>query len=466
MNKNKIFIVVSIIISSVLFLNCEDRNDITAPEQSQTGNADFTRFVTIGNSLTAGYQSGALYEDGQKYSYGKMIADQVGTSYEQSTVSNPGIGGRIEVKSISPFATSTQPADAGQPTNLGYAGIYNNLGIPGILLADVLLTKESPSQFVGANPLIDVVLRKQGKSVLESALAAQPTFVSVWIGNNDILGYATSGGLLPHTPTATFGQLYTQLIGALAQAGIKGVVANIANVKDVPFFTTVGPQVGLALKNVAAVNPAVKGLVYQLSVAPFIGLATINDLLSKKVFVTLKGSAAAAFLGDATGAYYTSTGVTVPANVDVSKPFGLTPENPFPNGFILDLAEQLEVETVTASFNASIASAATQFGFVLANMNDFFGEVSANGIVENGVSFSTQYIHGGLFSLDGVHPTSQGYAVIANKFIDAINSSYQAKIPKINISTIPGSLELAKRAKSNLSEIPTFDAGTFDGYLF
>lgn len=466
MKKNKLILILAVIVSSIFLFNCEDRNDLTAPAQVQTGNADFTRFVSIGNSLTAGYQSGALYEDAQNYSFGKMIADQVGASYEQPIVSNPGIGGRIEIATLVPFVTSTQPADAGAPTNLGYAGIYNNLGIPGILLVDVLQTKSSPSQYVGVNPLIDVVLRGQDKTVLESALADVPTFAAVWIGNNDILGYATSGGMLPHTPTALFGPLYGQLIGALAQAGVKGVVANIPNVKDVPFFTTVGLSVGVGIQAVQSVNPAVQGLVYQMTDAPFIGLATVDDLLTNKVFITLKASGAAGMLGDVSGAYYTSNGIDVPAGVDVAYPFGLTPQNPFPNSFVLDPVEQLVVETVTASFNSSIAGAATTYGFALIDVNDFFGEVSANGIVANGLPFSTEYINGGLFSLDGVHPTSQGYAVIANKFIEGINSSYQAEIPQINVSTIPGSLDLAKRAKSEGNGIPTFEAGTFDGYLF
>jgi len=464
--KNKIILILAVIISSIFLFNCEDRNDLTAPGEVSTGTADFSRFVSIGNSLTAGYQSSALYEDAQNYSYGKMIADQIGTSYEQPIVSNPGIGGRIEISTLVPFVTSTQPVAAGLPTNTGYAGIYNNLGIPGILLADVLLTNASPSQFVGTNPLIDVVLRGQGKTVLESTLADVPTFASVWIGNNDILGYATSGGLLPHTPTETFGQLYGQLIGALAQAGIKGVVANIPNVKDVPFFTTVGPSVGAGIQAVQSVNPAVQGLVYQMSDAPFIGVATVDDLLTNKVFITLKASGAAALLGDVSGAYYTSNGIDVPAGVDVAQPFGLTPQNPFPNSFVLDPAEQLVVETVTASFNASIAGASTAFGFTLIDINEFFSEISANGIVENGLTFTTEYIFGGLFSLDGVHPTSQGYAVIANKFIEGINSSYQAEIPQINVSTIPGSLDLAKTALSRENGIPSFEAGTFDGYLF
>ncbi|PIE77928.1 MAG: hypothetical protein CSA15_10575 [Candidatus Delongbacteria bacterium] len=61
-------------------------------------------------------------------------------------------------------------------------------------------------------------------------------------------------------------------------------------------------------------------------------------------------------------------------------------------------------------------------------------------MVENGIKFTTDYISGNLFSFDGIHPTSQGYAVIANRFISAINNKLNSEIPLINVSTIPGSL--------------------------
>ena len=230
---------------SILFIACEDRNDLTEPTDSvNTGTVSFAKFVSIGNSLTAGYQSGALYKSAQMYSYGNLIANQVNTLYEQPIVSDPGIGGRMVIKSLEPFSTESQPS-TGLPENTGLATSYNNLGIPGIVLADVLTTTASPSDYVGINPLIDVVLRDKG-SVLTQALSSQPTFMTIWIGNNDILGYATSGGLRPYTPIegdVTFGGLYTQMLGAIAQAGIQNVVvANIPDVSAIPFFTTVGGQ--------------------------------------------------------------------------------------------------------------------------------------------------------------------------------------------------------------------------------
>jgi hypothetical protein len=50
------------------------------------------------------------------------------------------------------------------------------------------------------------------------------------------------------------------------------------------------------------------------------------------------------------------------------------------------------------------------------------------------VAYSPAFITGNLFSLDGVHPTPRGYAIIANEMIKAINGKYQARIPTVDVT--------------------------------
>ncbi len=469
MKKINKILVLAILSLALALLGCEDRSDLTAPKAPGTGNANFTTFVSVGNSLTAGYQNGALYESSQENSFGNLIAKQVGTTYEQPLMSEPGIShdGRLEVKSIEPFEL-TMNTKLGSPENLTYPKVYNNIGIPGALLPDILQATDAASSISGNNVFFDLILRGKG-TALQQALSLKPTFMTLWIGNNDILGYATSGGVLPHTPTAIFNALYTQLAGAIAQTGAKVLVANIPDVGSVPFFTTVGPGIGVALQNIAKLNPAVKGLVYQLSVAPFIGLATPTDLFTHKVLVTLKASDVTKYIGDTTGKYYTDNGITPPATVNTQFPFGLTPENPFPTQFILDPAELAEVKSVTSSFNTTIKTIVdTTKGFALVDVNAFFNGVAASGYTSvDGNKYTTEYIKGGLFGLDGVHPTSQGYAIIANQFIKVINNNFFANIPLIHVSTIPGTLPLAGKA-TTLSKygIPKVDGHVFDNVLY
>jgi hypothetical protein len=50
---------------------------------------------------------------------------------------------------------------------------------------------------------------------------------------------------------------------------------------------------------------------------------------------------------------------------------------------------------------------------------------------------SAEYVKGGAFSLDGVHPTARGYALIANKFIEAINAKYGATLRGAALESFP-----------------------------
>ena len=134
------------------------------------------------------------------------------------------------------------------------------------------------------NPLFSLVLRSSalGNSVFNQAKNLSPTLLTCWIGNNDVLGYATSGGVKPTEPTSSgiFGALYTQLGGALASLGCQVVVANIPDVTVIPFFNTVGPQVAAVISQLP-----VPGVVYQTHASAGISVAPASALASGSVLV-------------------------------------------------------------------------------------------------------------------------------------------------------------------------------------
>ncbi len=458
---------------SVLFVGCEDRTDLTPPKAPDTGNANFTSFVSIGNSLTAGYQNGALYQSAQVYSFGNQIAQLVGAKYEQPLISDPGIGsdGRMEIKSLS--ATGVEISynkNMGQPLNLTYAAPYNNLGVPGAILAEMVKSKDKSTSLTN-NAFFDIVLRGIGTAV-DQAVALKPTLMTVWIGNNDILGYAARGGTVPHTDPTTFGYLYKVMLDTLAMTNAKVLVANIPSITAIPYFTTIGQIVAANLAPVVQAGKAM-GLFYQKNgqkgPADLTSLATPGDLAAGKVLLTLAGSKYANLIGQPTGAFYRDyvPGVD-PAllGVDTTKAFGLDPSNPYPDAFILDPDEITTVANTVAAFNSTIAGLVAQHNYILVDVNSFFNDVAKNGITENGITFTTAYVTGGLFGLDGVHPTSQGYGIIANEFIKAINKNLGASLPLIDVSRIPGSLILTKKIKFSKLGLPKIDPHAFDHLVF
>jgi lysophospholipase L1-like esterase len=484
--KNKLTIFGILIITlALVFMGCEDRSDLTAPKAPNTGSADFSSFVAIGNSLTAGLQNGALYREAQENSFPKMIADRVETKFVQPYMGGDGTGSKIEISALDTFTTTQQEPHTQQPVNIAtYMKPYNNLGIPNSILLDVVDTTEFQAKSEAReNPFFAFILRNQqfGKSVLEQAMNLQPSFATLWIGNNDVLGYATSGGTegtdlasgtMP-TTQQTFQQYFTTIGGALVQAGAKVAVANIPDVTAIPFFTTVGPGIGAIMQELQQLNPQIQGLYYQkkgeTAVAPT-QFASPTDLLNLNVLITLPGSAFANMVGDTTGAFYAAQGMTPPQGIDVSQPFGLHPQNPWPHSLTLDPDEITTISDAISGYNSVIAGFANSSdNVVLVDINQELNQIprsqQASEYYVDGLKMSSQYVQGGIFSLDGVHPTSRGYAIIANKFINAINQGFGASISRINVATVEGSLPLAKGSILDKYGLPKAAPGTFKGVL-
>ena len=433
MKVYKLLIALSISLM-LIFTACEDRSDLTAPQAPSTGSADFSKFYSLGNSLTQGEQGGSVFQSAQQYSYTNLIAQQVQTSYVYPIFPDPGSGGRIEVVTIDPFVTTTN-TNATTPTNLTYDGVYNNLGVKGAFLWDVFNATTASDCYTATqltaygvsvpNPMFDAVLRGQG-TMLQQAIASNPSLVTLWIGNNDVLAYATRGGLFPPTQPAQFQEWYGTILGQLSAAGIDVVVANIPNVTGVPFFNTVGPQL------IAQGISVVVGTKSDGTIAPM-------DLTKNLLLLT--------------------------ATTELAAGKGTSADNPLSNGVILDEGEIANAVALVNGYNQIIAGLAAAYGYSVVDINSVFDDIAKNGLTMDGMQFSSQYVNGGLFSLDGVHPSNHGYALIANEFIKVINSKFGASIPLVNMGTIPASLPLSSSSTSKVGS-DSFDSSAFDRILF
>src|SRR5512136_1299798 len=92
MNKTKILLI-SFVALALFLVGCS----LEAPSEKQTvlktGTANLASYVALGNSITAGFQSGALTEEHQIYSYPKLLAGQIGVdNFAQPLLAYPGLG--------------------------------------------------------------------------------------------------------------------------------------------------------------------------------------------------------------------------------------------------------------------------------------------------------------------------------------------------------------------------------------
>lgn len=383
------------------------------PSFAARGNADFTRYVALGDSLTAGYTNSSLLVTHQVHSYPAVIAERAHAGdFQQPLISEPGIPAELKLISISPLMIAPKSTTNGQPMNLTLPRPYNNLGIPGARAAD-LLTQTGAA--ASSNPYYQIILRKIAPAV-DQALALHPTFVSVWIGNNDVLGAVLAGTPAVLTPKADFETAYTaildKLIAGAPSAGM--VTANIPAVTSIPFAATIPPVI---------INPATNQplLVGGNPVFLFadLGGGTLGQL-GPGSLVTL---GAASFL---------ATGYGIPPALAPNFPTLPNAGKPLPDAVTLTASEVQAISTRAAELNEVIGRVAAARDIPVVDMAAAMTRYKA-GVNIAGVTLTTAFLTGGIFGFDGVHPNDIGYTLVANEFIRTINRAYDEKIPLASI---------------------------------
>ncbi|GAA4046678.1 G-D-S-L family lipolytic protein [Flavobacterium chungnamense] len=494
---------------SLTFIACNNDDEVTAVPNSSdglpltAGSANFSKFVSLGNSLTAGYSDNALFIEGQKGSYTNILAQQfaqVGGGEFKIPYMNDNIGGllfggtqiqgpRLYFNGAAPVPVAGTPST--EVTNK-LTGSFNNLGVPGAKSYHLLAAGYGNPAGVPlgqANPYYVRFSSSATSKIIDDATAQNPTFFSLWIGNNDVLGYATSGGTGVNqtgnpnvaaygandiTDPTAFAGVYNTLVTNLTANGAKGVVANIPYVTSVPFFTTVptNPIPGLPAASAGQLNALFGGINSALTGAGlptrFVTLvaddgnaATVeaNPLLirdesliniSTQITAALTptvGPTTAAYLGSIYGqarhasnavatkdyVLLTARGIIGTTQTGAPSPFNtIGVSYPMQDNAILTATETAEVKTATDAYNATIAALATSKGLAFVDANAALVQVAGSGISNGGFTVTSAFVTGGGFSLDGVHPSPRGYALIANKFLQAINLKYGSNFKDVD----------------------------------
>jgi hypothetical protein len=132
-----------------------------------------------------------------------------------------------------------------------------------------------------------------------------------------------------------------------------------------------------------------------------------------------------------------------------------TQATPISDAGVLTVAEQATVKATVASYNQVIAAAAASANATLVDINSLFASITANGVAAGGVTGTTSFL-GGMFSLDGIHPTNTGYATLANKFIDTMNASIGTAIPDANLTAIAATDPLWPPNISHMGSVTRF----------
>ncbi len=484
----KIFIS-TLAVSLMLFsYSCDtdfDQDLTTVPVTS--GSADFSRYVALGNSLTAGYRDGALYIDGQNESYPSIVASQMslagGGDFRQplmpnnsggfTNLFNPNTGafaGKLVLTVADGSLAPTPTAPGGALDNITAAGPYQNLGAPGAKSFHLGLSgygNAAGLQAGLANPYYVRFATSTTSSIITDAVAQNPTFFSLWIGNMDVLAYATSGGMGTDqkgnmnpatygpndiTDPGVFSSVITSYVNALTANGAKGVIANIPSVTSIPFFNRV-PAMPIAGLNDAQVNQLNTGYAqYNAALAQAKSFALITDAEYQKRLIKFEpGIANGAVIVDKDltnltamqiPSYRQTTAndyILLTASAVLTPSAGGGTSVPLADHYVLTEIEAGKVTAATTAYNTSLSTIAQSKGLAFVNAHSKMTELSSSsGIRWNGVKYTAEFVTGGTFSLDGIHLTGKGAGLIANEFIKAINAKYGSNLPLAEINKYSG----------------------------
>ena len=342
----------------------------------------------VGNMLVPSTITGPLMGAPEAYNAAAPCAGVNGLVYTPSTA----LQARVN-PNITPF-------DLGIPGQTVHEALYQYAALttcPGTASAlGSLIGDESAT--------INPVLGNFGANVsqISAAVSLKPTVVTVWLGSNDLLKYAFSGGAYAATDPNSLYTDMVSIISKLKATNAKVAVANLFDVLDAAYFTSAAElQTFMTLQHVPAPLQA-----YYLALVPAQGYLLLPGFLK----------VAAALAADAAN----------PALAPVNPNLAAT--DVMPGAFAAS------VQMYNDQYNTQIAAAVKATGATLVDVHSVYAQIyTGGGYPVNLPKCCSPIYGGGLTSLDGIHPSNTGYAIIANTFIQTIDQAFSLQIPPVSI---------------------------------
>ncbi|MFW6206397.1 MAG: SGNH/GDSL hydrolase family protein [Gemmatimonadota bacterium] len=385
---------------------CDD--EALMPPEPAAGDL-FARYAAIGNSITAGFQSGGINDSTQMESYAVLLAEGMGTEFNVPLLNSPGCPPPL----TSVFTGEVVGGPTAPPCSFRQRPIppiLNNASVPGAALADVLSYQDPAAN---PNELSTVLLG--GRTQMESVREVEPTFVSAWIGNNEILGAALQGDASLATDPETFASRYQAIVEDLEGLDAEGgVLVGVASVQLIPHLSPGAAY--FQLHQDGTLSAAVAALFGPEAQQAFDANFDVADTCAPE---------AAGGVGESTlvpfgyGFELVQQAIQgVPATLDCAA-----------DASVLSGQEIAQMAEFIQAYNATIQSAADELGWAYYDPNPAFAQAQSEGNIPlfpdpqaSGSPF------GPCFSQDGFHPSGAAHAAVARQLAEAIDAEYGTDI--------------------------------------
>ena len=449
--------------AACLFAACTPSAKVSI--QPSAGFADFNNYLAIGSSYTAGFADSSLYKSAQYNSLPALLYKQFQLVPNSAGARGPFIQPYLDGDDGYPTAKKIlamtypvcdsmdsslgpvsfpnflqDPSDATPFVSTTNNGQINNIGVPGIRVVDYPVQGYSAINVYAARFYHNTTTAGTPfDELLYTVNNLHPDFFTLWLGMDDVLGYAMNGGqgngngtAVPLTlnyyspndisPIAAFEKNYDSILHASISTGAQGALVSIPDVDSLPFFTSI-PANGLMLTRQTQVD-SMRNVIW--------GTATWNKVfqLGANYFIIQDnlGNVRQAVPGE-------RILMSLPLNNIYCLGWGSIV--PIPAKYVLTTDELQNIRSATATFNAYIQQEANLNNLAFVNINAFLAQLYA-GYGYNGINYSMQFITGGAFSLDGINMTPRGYALMANQILQGINTKYHATLQTIDVNSYNG----------------------------
>jgi len=396
-------------------------DEVNRPFQFIAVDPLFDRYISMGNSITAGFQSGGINDSTQVQSYAVLLAQAMHSPSFLPLLSRPG----CPPPYTNVFTQTRVPSPPGYPVSSGTtcflrrvstttpAPYISNTAVPGAEVIDVVNNLNATSN---ANSLTQFILG--GLTQVQMMRKAQPTFVSLWIGNNDVLGAATNsangGDSTLITPVTAFQANYDAVLDSIADVNPQGaILIGVAKVTSIPFFSAGATY--WAIKN---------GLVP--GAPPFPVLFTVSNNCAPVATAIPGARGDSVLVGFPYGAALIGAAAAGAArNLDCADTVAA----------IVVPSELAKLVGAVTQYNAHISAQAAAHSWTYFDPNSALDSLrqiptAVAPFPALGAACSTNPF-GTAFSCDGVHPSASTHRLIATKLRAAINASYGTAIPPI-----------------------------------
>ena len=392
-----------------------------------------------------------------------------------------------------------QPGDAAA-MQTPYAGdkiALNNFAFGNSVLGHFVSTETGGPN--PAHPLFNNFYARFGAggsaSPLTQFLGTAPSFWMAWLGASDFVGYAAKGGDVAQAPKpdgATLSVIWGQALTAMISSNqvAKGIVGTVPDILALPYFNfIVSNAIPLDAATAAALNAQLgagfNGSLNGLAANAMLSAAEAaqrqltwaagqNYLLMNDSSLTDLGPLWDVLVGAAQMSAAQRAGLepyrfarqatdndkaVLAAQGVLGLPNTAIPGDPtwgvswpLSDEHVLTATELVEFETARATLNAGIKAKVKELNenvvinsaglnrLAMVDLDGTYAGWATNSpLSDNGVVVTYDFSPPtGMWSFDAVHPNARGYALLANKWIEAINAHFGSSIPKAQVGWYPG----------------------------